>query len=935
MSKLPSGTVTLLLTDIEGSTRLLQHLGEGYRHVLDEHQRLLRVVFDEHGGHEVSTHGDAFFVAFARASDAVAAAVDGQRVLAAHPWAEGVGLRVRMGIHSGEPTVVAGDYVGLDVQRAARICSAGHGGQVLVSRGTYELVARELPPGTGLRDVGEHRLKDLAQPEHLYQLVIPGLAADFPQLRTVGRRTTNLPAPLTTFVGRTRELGEIATLLGCEGVRLLTLTGPGGSGKTRLALRVAADVLEGFPDGVVLVELAPIDNPALVVSAVARALGVREVMGQPVLETITDRVGDQRLLLLLDNFEQVLSAAPVVDRLLVACQRLKLLVTSRAALHVSGEHEYPVPPLAVPDPELRLASKGLMESEAAALFADRAQAVKPDFSVTAANAATVAEICRRLDGLPLAIELAAVRIKLLSPQAMLDRLQQRLPLLTGGARDLPARQQTLRATIEWSYRLLDPTEQRLFARLAVFAGGCTLSAAEAVCDLGGEVDVLAGLDSLLDKNLLRRSDGDQEEPRVGMLETIREYALELLKVSGEAAQVARQHADYFLVLAEQAEGLLSGPDQGMGFRRIDAGLDNLRVALAWSVAHQQPETTAKLAEGLRLFWEDHGPASGGLRWLDAALKHHEDLSQPTLAKALSTKAGLLLIIRGDREQAKPALKESLQLSRDLGDTTRVVRTLSYMGIVAMQEGDHKQSVALHDEAVALAREQNDSQTLATALINQSGVLMLHGDHVEARRTLDESLVLVRQLGDPRGIVYVLTYLATLALAEEDHQQAVPMMEESLALGHELEARRWLPPPCAGSGLPPCIKASITARRRFSRRASPWPVGPRTPTSSRTVCGAWPGSLAPRADHSEPCDFGEPPPLSMKQWGFPPLMSSRYADAWNPQFAGGSMQTHSRPSSPRAERPAWTTPSSTPSNGAAALRSRPTGKQEGAVHPVLP
>jgi predicted ATPase/class 3 adenylate cyclase len=800
MSKLPSGTVTLLFTDIEGSTRLLQHLGDRYRNFLAEHRRLLRAVFDEHGAHEVSTEGDAFFVAFARASDAVAAAVNGQRVLAAHPWAEGIGLRVRMGIHSGEPTVVAADYVGLDVHRAARICSAGHGGQVLISRGTYELVARDLPPGIGLRDLGEQRLKDLAQPEQLYQLVIPGLAADFPQLRTVGRRTTNLPAPLTAFVGRNRELAEIATLLGREGVRLLTLTGPGGSGKTRLALRVAADLLEGFPDGVVLVELAPVDDATLVVSAVARVLGVREVMGQPILETITDRVGDQGLLLLLDNFEQVLSAAPVVDRLLVACPRLKVLVTSRAALHVSGEHEYPVPPLAVPDPELRLSPEGLVESEAVALFADRAQAVKPDFSVTAANAATVAEICRRLDGLPLAIELAAVRIKLLSPQAMLERLEQRLPLLTGGARDLPARQQTLRATIEWSYRLLGSSEQRLFARLAVFAGGCTLEAAEAVCDLEGDGDMLAELDSLLDKNLLRRSDGDQDEPRVGMLETIREYALELLNSSGEAAQLARQHADYFLALAEQVEGLLSGPEQGMWFRRIDADLDNLRVALAWSVAHQQPETTAKLAEGLRLFWEDRGPASEGLRWLNAALEHHEDLSLPTLAKALSTKAGLLLLIRGDREQAKPALKESLRLSRDLGDTTRVVRTLSYMGIVAMQEGDHKQSVALHDEAVALAREQNDGPALVTALINQSGVLMLHGDHVEARRALDESLVLVRQLGDPRGIVYVLTYLATLALAEEDHHQAVPMMEESLALGHEVESPALVATSLCGLGL---------------------------------------------------------------------------------------------------------------------------------------
>jgi predicted ATPase/class 3 adenylate cyclase len=798
MSELPNGMVTLLFTDIEGSTRLLQHLGDRYGTVLAEHRGLLRAAFTRHRGCEVDTEGDGFFVAFAKASDAVAAAVDGQRALAAHSWPGGVGLRVRMGMHSGEPTVVAGDYVGLDVHRAARICSAGHGGQVLLSRVTREQAGRELRPGIGLRDLGEHRLKDLTQPEHLHQLVIPGVAADFPALRTVVRQRTMLPAPLTGFVGRRRELEEITTLLGRQGMRLLTLTGPGGSGKTRLALRVAAGLVEAFPDGVVLVDLASIQEPTLVPAAVAHALGIGEVLDQPLLETLTDSVGDQQLLLLLDNFEQVLPAASLVHRLLIGCPQLKILVTSRAALHVSGEHEYPVPPLAVPDVEAPPAPNGVA-SDAVALFADRGRAVKPDFAVTAQNAATVAEICRRLDGLPLAIELAAVRTKLLSPQAMLDRLQQRLPLLTSGPRDLPARQQTLRATLDWSYRLLAPAEQRLFSRLAVFAGGCTVQAAEAVCSLNSDEDALAGLDSLVDKNLLRTSD-HEGVPRVGMLQTIHEYAQELLDTEGEAPLLAQRHADYFLALAGQADGLLSGPEQQRWFKQLAADLDNFRAALGWSAAHQQYETTAKLAEGLRLFWQDRGPASEGVRWLDAALNHREHLSLPTLTRVLSTKAALLLVIQGDRNQAMPLLHESLRLARELGDTTRIVRNLSYLGIVAEQEGDYQQSAALHDEAVALARTQADQRVLATALVNQSGVFMLHGQHAQAKAALEESLVLVRKLKDPRGIVYAVTYLATVALAEQDHQQAIPMMEESLTLGRELESPALIAVSLCGLGL---------------------------------------------------------------------------------------------------------------------------------------
>jgi class 3 adenylate cyclase len=483
LARLPTGTVTLLFTDIEGSTRLLERLGDRYVEVLAEHRRLLRAAFARFHGCEVGTEGDAFFVAFAKASDAVAAAVAGQRMLAAHPWPDGTVLRVRMGIHTGEPIMVGQDYAGLDVHRTARICSAGHGGQVLLSGATRELLGAELPSAVRLRDLGESRLKDLTEPQRLFQLVIPGLPADFPALRTLGTGPIQVPVPLTRFVGRQRELADIRTLLARDEVRLLTLTGPGGTGKTRLAVHAAADLQGAFPDGVVFIDLASATDPGLVPPTIAQTLGIRETAERSLVESVAQQLGDRRLLLVVDNFEQVLAAAPAVVELLAACGRLKALVTSRVALHVSGEHTYPVPPLSLPDREASDA-RDVASSEAVTLFVDRAQAVDPEFAVTEANTPVLAEICRRLDGLPLAIELAAAHIRLLTPQALASRLGRRLQLLKGGPRDVSARQQTLRATIDWSYDLLETDEQTLFARLAIFAGGCTLEAAEAICDPG-------------------------------------------------------------------------------------------------------------------------------------------------------------------------------------------------------------------------------------------------------------------------------------------------------------------------------------------------------------------------------------------------------------------------------------------------------------------
>ena len=474
MEKLPTGTFTLLFTDIEGSTQLLQHVGDQYDSVLSECRLILRAAFRQWNGQEVDTQGDAFFVAFARATDAVSAAVTIQRAVASHPWPEGVAVRIRIGIHTGEPQRTAYGYTGLDVHRAARIMSTGHGGQVLLSQTICSLVEQDLPEDVHLRDLGEHRLKDLGRPMHLFQLVISDLPADFPPLNTLEGSLNNLPVQPTPFLGREQEVAAIGELLHREAVRLVTLSGPGGTGKTRLGLQAAADVSDLFAGGVFFVNLAPISDPAFVVPTIAHTLGIQEGSGWSLLERLTEELRQRPILLLLDNFEQVVSAAEQVAALLTACPPLKILVTSREVLHVRAEHEFPVSPLAFPDLNHSPDFATLSHNVAVTLFLQQAQAVKPDFQLTEDNSRVIVELCARLDGLPLAIELAASRLKLFSPQALLDRLRQRLAILTSTSQDVPARQQTLRNTISWSYNLLDTREQRLFRRLSVFVGGACL-----------------------------------------------------------------------------------------------------------------------------------------------------------------------------------------------------------------------------------------------------------------------------------------------------------------------------------------------------------------------------------------------------------------------------------------------------------------------------
>src|SRR5215212_250291 len=597
----PTGTVTFLFTDVEGSTKLWERHTEEMRTALARHDEILRRAIEVHGGHVFKTVGDAFCATFSTAFDALESALAAQRALLSEPWQTEIGaLRVRMALHTGTAEERGGDYFGPAVNRVARLLSAGHGGQVLLSSSTQELVRDHLPTGTWLRDLGERRLKDLSRAERIFQLTAPGLQSQFPPLRTLESYPNNLPAQPTPLIGREREVEEIRERLRSTEVRLLTLTGPGGTGKTRVGVQAAAELLEDFEDGVFFVALAAIANPALVAPTIARTLGLTESGAQPPEELLKGFLRDRQTLLVLDNFEQVLESAPLLDELLSSAPGLTILATSRAPLKLYGEHEFPVPPLSLPDPGSLPPVEHLIQYEAVKLFVDRAKAVRPDFSVTEENASAMAEICARLDGLPLAIELAAARIKLLPPQALLSRLGNRLKLLTGGARNLPERQRTLRSAIEWSYELLDEGEKLLFGRLGVFSGGAALEAIEAVCDAQGDirVDVFDGVSSLLDESLLRQEEGLDGEPRFTMLETIHEYASEKLEEDGEAEELRRLHAEYFLALAEEAEPGLKGPEQELWFARLEPEHNNMRAALSWAIERGEGELGLRLAGAL-------------------------------------------------------------------------------------------------------------------------------------------------------------------------------------------------------------------------------------------------------------------------------------------------------------------------------------------------
>ncbi len=787
MAHLPLGTVTFLFTDIEGSTRLLQQLGDNFLTLLAEHRQVLQQVCGEHHGSVVGTQGDGFFIAFPRALDGVHAAVQAQRALAAHAWTDGVKVHVRMGLHTGEPQISASEnYVGIDVHRAARIAAAAHGGQVLISQRTHDLVEGDLPDGVTLRDLGEHRLKDLRQPKRLYQLVIQGLQSDFPPLKSLDASPNNLPIQLTSFIGRSKEIREVRQLLATE--RLLTLTGPGGSGKTRLALQVASEVLKDF-HGVFLVALAPITDEGLVTSTIAQTLGLHETPGRAIIDTLKEFLQSKSLLLLLDNFEQVISAAPLVSELLTACSKLKVLVTSREALRISGEHEYLVPPLSVPDLTQSPSLESLSQYASVDLFIQRARAVKPDFHITNETAPAVAEICHRLDGLPLAIELAAARVKLLTPRAMLERLEHRLEFLTGGGRDVPARQQTLRNAIAWSYDLLEENEQKLFRRMSVFVGGCTVEAVEVVA-ADSPHSILDELGSLLDKSLLRQVEGIRGEPRFVMLQLLREFGLEQLKASGKQEIIRHHHADFFLELAEQSEAGVERPEQIGWMDRMEQEHDNLRAALEWSkTADGMEELCLRLATALGYFWEVRGHFSEGRERLSAILETKIAQGRSPARTRLLARAAELAYRQSDYAATVALAGESLEICREIGDQQGVASALIKLGNAATEAGDYAAAAEHLEEALAIWRDLEDKHGIARALISLGWVSLRSGDHQQANVRLEEALALSRELGDARSVGFELSGLGEAALQQGDYGRAMRLLEESLELRRQL-GNKW-------------------------------------------------------------------------------------------------------------------------------------------------
>jgi predicted ATPase/class 3 adenylate cyclase len=704
---LPTGTVTFLFTDVEGSTRLLQELGAAYADVLEEHERIVRYALAGHAGAEVDTQGDAFFAAFAGARDAVAAAEEIQRGLA-----ETV-TRVRIGLHTGEAELRGERYVGIDVHRAARICSAAHGGQVLMSQATHDLVDAET------HDLGEHRLKDLLAPQRLYQLVVPGLPDDFPPPQTLERRRTNLPIQATPLVGRERELEEARALL-LRGGRLLTLTGPGGTGKTRLALQLAADAVDTFDDGVFFVDLSAVREVELVLPAVAQAVGVRDASGSSVAPQLAEFFGSRRTLVVLDSVEQVVDSAPELGRLLAACPGLELVATSRVALRLTGEQEFPVPPLG--------------GDEAVELFAERARAVRPGFELNGDRPA-VAEICARLDGLPLAIELAAARVKLLPPAKLLERLDDRLALLTGGARDAPERHQTLRATIDWSYELLEEDERALLARLSVFAGGFTLEGAEAVCDAS-----LDGIGSLVEKSLVAERGSDDAEPRFALLETVREYAHERLVERGEEEELGLTHAGYVLRSLEE------GDDRGTLRSGLAAHVahdwENVRAARAWFESAGDVERELRLA--MYAYWAIWKIAGVGevCGWLVRVLDHAADVDPGALTDAHGTVA-LAAYNLGDDARSRKHAERSLTLARELGDKRRIEWGLR---ATAFTERDVVERRRLLGECEALLREIGDTSSLGWIKNQEALTFELEGDWRRANASYEEAAAIFAEHG---------------------------------------------------------------------------------------------------------------------------------------------------------------------------------------------
>jgi predicted ATPase/class 3 adenylate cyclase len=776
-NSLPTGTVTFLFTDIEGSTKLAQEYPETWESLREQHNTILRRPIEAQQGYVFRIIGDAFCAAFHTVGDALHAALQAQRGLQAKAW-EGPPIRVRMGIHTGQAEVQPdGEYLGyLTLTRVQRVMSAAHGGQVLLSNAAAELARAGLPDQSALRDMGEQRLKGLGAAERLWQITAPDLPENFPPLPTLSARPHNLPVQLTSFIGRVNELHAIKQELSKH--RLVTLTGPGGIGKTRLSIQTAFDLIGDFRQGAWFVPLEHARDPALVPAAIAHVLHLQELPGSTIPETLKNYVREKELLLVLDNFEQVVEGAPFVKELLLAAPGLKAIVTSRTPLRIAGEYEYRVPLLSLPGEEKDLLPDRLAELESVQLFVERARAAKTGFTLTAENAPAIAETCRRLDGLPLAIELAAARVRLLPPQKMLDQLDDRLTFLRSSARDLPARQQTMRAAIDWSFDLLTPPEKLLFQRLAVFIGGATFEAIESVCAVDRELDLLSSLESLLEKSLIQQTE-DNGEARYDMLETIRAYADQALIVSGDADLIQRRHLAYFQTVAHLAEPHLVGPQELTWITRLTRDHTNLQAAIQWGLQHDL-ERAVELLCDLSLFWSRGGHNEEAIGWLKRALsvpsrtgiEPGATLESKVRARALLTLG--ILSLQQDYPDALAILQESIALLREVGDRINLAQALAFVGFL----GD----LGAAEESVAIARSTNSRWILAYCLAWQSQALRIAGGDLQLAQTAAaESTARARQIGTDWGVARSLLSQGQLAIVSGQLDQARSFLKESAAL----------------------------------------------------------------------------------------------------------------------------------------------------------
>ena len=779
LPELPAGTVTFLFTDIEGSTRLWEKFPAAMQVTLARHDILLRQAVETHRGQIVKMTGDGLHAVFASAGDGLAAVLAGQRLLHAEPWPISDPLRVRMALHSGEAELRDGDYFGTVPNRAARLMSISAGGQILVSQSTADLIQDHLPPQVSLRDLGEHRLKDLVRPERVFQVVSPDLPVNFPPLQSLSAFHHNLPVQLTSFVGREGELVETLRLL--SGTRLLTLTGPGGTGKTRLSLQIAAEALLDYPDGVWMVELAPLAEPAYILPALARIFDLRELPDRPLSAVVTDYLRLKTLLLVLDNCEHLIEAcARLADQLLRACPHLRIIASSREVLGVAGETAYRVPALALPD--IRQATpESLAVSEAARLFVERARAAQPQFTLTTSNAPAIAAICQRLDGIPLALELAAARVKLLSAEQIAARLDDRFRLLVGGSRTALPRQQTLRALMDWSYDLLPEDERLLLRQLSVFTGGWTLEAAEA---LGQGLNVLGVLDQLVNKSLVSVDEAGGEA-RFRLLETIRQYAREKLLEAGEAESVRDRHLEFYLQLAESTEPKLLGKEMIAALDQLEVEQGNLRAALEWAL-EKDPLAALRLVAVLLNFWRMRVSAMEGLTWVktalarsEAALQDDDEVNQSYLAAramALAGQANLAFAL-GQNLEARTATETSISLARQIGATRTLAQALGMGSIIVGMRGDVTTARVWAEESIELC--------LQHGYLNELG--MISGAHMFLALVANQpvqpglqekTLQAARASGNPWVIALTLSNIGRVDSMSGNLAEAYTRFEES-------------------------------------------------------------------------------------------------------------------------------------------------------------